>query len=72
MAKIVIILGYALLCVGVGIILVRWAGVFMRDGLWALLEMLNPFNVVNFIMQVLTLAPGLLLLAWGEKLRDHG
>ena len=72
MAKIVIILGYALLCVGVGIILVGWAGVFMRDGLWALLEMLNPFNVVNFIMQVLTLAPGLLLLAWGEKLRDHG
>lgn len=71
MARIITILGYLLLVVGVGFILIGWAGVLMTDGFLALLEMLNPFNVVNFIAQILTLAPGLLLIYWGGALKDR-
>lgn len=35
-----------------------------RDGLGAAIDVLSPFNVANFIVTVVSLAPGLLCL-WG-------
>lgn len=70
MAKSVTILGWLLLIAGAGIILVGLAGIAMTDGLWAAIQILSPFNIANFIATVVTLAPGLLLITWGQKLRD--
>lgn len=70
MARIVTFLGRVLLIGGCALIMVGLAGIAMKQGLWAALEMLSPFNLVNFIAMVITLAPGVALIAWGEKLKE--
>ena len=71
MHKIISVLGWALLIAAIGVILVGLVGVAMTQGVWAALQMMSPFNYVNFIVTVATLAPGFLLIVWGEKLRDR-
>jgi len=68
MAEFVKVLGWALLAGGVLLIVLGLVGIGMKDGLWAAIETLNPFNIANFVMTVITLAPGILLLAWGDML----
>jgi hypothetical protein len=41
----------------------------MKGGFSAVQKLLSPFNVVNWIVTVITLAPGLGALAWAEKLK---
>lgn len=50
------------------LILVGIAGVWMKGGFSAVQEVLSPFNVVNWIVTAITLAPGLGALMWAEKL----
>jgi uncharacterized paraquat-inducible protein A len=71
MAKAVIILGWVLLAAGVALILLGLFGLAMTDGLWAAVQMMSPFNIANFILTVVTLAPGMLLVTWGQKLKDR-
>ena len=70
MAKIVTFLGYVLLLVGAAWIVIGLAGIAMTQGLWAAIQMLSPFNIVNFIATIITLAPGFALIVWGEKLKE--
>lgn len=71
MARAVTVVGWVLLLGGVGLILLGLVGVAMRDGIWAAVQMLNPFtNTVNTIAMMITLAPGVLLITWGDKLRE--
>ena len=70
MARIVTFLGWVLLLGGGAIIAFGLAGIAMTQGLWAALQMLSPFNIINFITTVITLAPGIALIAWGEKLKE--
>jgi hypothetical protein len=51
------------------LILAAIAGTWMKGGFSAVQELLSPFNVVNWIVTVTTLAPGLGALAWAEKLK---
>lgn len=54
--------------------LLIWAGivgVWMKSGFSAVQELLSPFNVVNWLAMVITLAPGLGALAWVEKLKAN-
>ncbi len=79
MAKFITILGKVLLIAGFATVAIGTAlSVYIEvqtSGLWAgiahLQMLLNPFNVINFIAVVATLAPGLLLLYLGEKLKKR-
>lgn len=51
-------------------VLLGLAGIAMKEGLWAALQMLSPFNVINFIATAITLAPGIALINWGQKLKE--
>jgi hypothetical protein len=70
MARAVIILGWALLLAGAGLILLGLVSIALIDGVGAVRETLNPFNIANFVAMVITLAPGILLISWGEKLAE--
>lgn len=70
MAKAVTVLGWVLLAAGVSLVLLGLAGIAMTDGVWAAIQTLSPFNIANFVLTVLTLAPGILLITWGQKLAD--
>lgn len=70
MAKVVTGLGWILLVAGAGLIVVGLAGIAMTDGVWAALQTLSPFNIANFVVTVITLAPGILLITWGQKLSN--
>lgn len=64
------IFGYFWLTVAVLLILAGIAGTWMKGGFSAVQELLSPFNVVNWIVTVFTLAPGLGALAWAENLKS--
>lgn len=63
------IFGYIWLTAAVLLILAGIAGTWMKGGFFAVQELLSPFNVVNWIVTIITLAPGLGALAWAEKLK---
>ncbi|TWU27549.1 hypothetical protein Pla144_23260 [Bythopirellula polymerisocia] len=44
------------------------AGIWMKGGLSAIQGLLSPFNIVNWIVTAITLAPGVGALAWADKL----
>ena len=60
--------GYVWLAVAGLLILAGIAGTWMTGGFSAVQKLLSPFNVVNFIVTMITLAPGLGALVWAEKL----
>jgi hypothetical protein len=70
MAKAVTVLGWVLLVAGAGLVLLGLAGIALTDGVWAAIQTLSPFNIANFVVTVITLAPGLLLITWGQKLAE--
>lgn len=41
-----------------------------KDGFFVLVEILSPFNIVNYIAVIATLAPGILALSLAEKLKS--
>lgn len=70
MAKAVTVLGWVFLVAGVGLILLGLAGIAMTDGIWVAIQTLSPFNIANFVVTAITLAPGILLITWGRKLTE--
>ena len=64
------VFGYVWLTAAVLLILAGIAGTWMKGGFSAVQELLSPFNVVNWIVTVITLAPGLGALAWAENLKS--
>lgn len=69
MARVVTILGWVLLVAGAALVITGLASIAIKDGIWAALQLLSPFNVVNFVAIVTALAPGIALIAWGERLK---
>ena len=67
MTKVIRILGYILLAAGVGLILMGILGTWMSRGFGAVQDLLSPFNIINWIAMILTLAPGSLLLMWADR-----
>lgn len=70
MGRVVQIVGWVFLLAGVGVVALGLFGVAMSQGVWAAMQMLSPFNIANFIVTAATLAPGILLIAWGKSLSD--
>lgn len=63
------VFAYIWLTAAVLLIFAGIAGTWMKDGFSAVQDLLSPFNVVNWVVTVITVAPGLGALAWAEKLK---
>ena len=61
--------GYIWLTAATLLILAGIAGTWMKGGFTAVQELLSPFNVVNWIVTAITLAPGIGALVWADKLK---
>lgn len=64
------VFGYIWVTLGVIAILIGIAGTWMKGGFSAAQELMSPFNVVNWVVMVITLAPGLGALAWAKNLAE--
>ena len=69
--RILRVFGYVWLSLGFVLILVGIAGVWMKSGFAAVQDLMSPFNVVNYLAMVVTLAPGIGSLAWADKLQQN-
>lgn len=64
------IFGYIWVTLGVVLILIGIAGTWMKGGFSAVQDLMSPFNVINWGVMVITLAPGLGALIWAQKLEE--
>lgn len=64
------VFGYIWLSLASILILVGIVGVWMKEGFSGVQALLSPFNVINWIVTVLTLAPGIGALALVSKLQE--
>lgn len=62
------VFGYIWVTLAAILILVGVVGVWMKGGFSAVQELLSPFNIVNWVVMVIALAPGIAALMWAEKL----
>ena len=71
--KILKVFGSVWLFLGGLLIAAGTVGVWMKEGFSGVQDLLSPFNVINYIVMVITLAPGLGALMWANKIREkHG
>jgi hypothetical protein len=64
------IFGYIWLAGASLLIIVGIIGVWMKKGFSGVQELLSSYNVVNWLVTVITLAPGLGVLMWANKLEE--
>jgi hypothetical protein len=64
------VFGYIWVTLGVIAILIGIAGTWMKGGFSAVQELMSPFNVVNWVVMVITLAPGFGALTWAKNLAE--
>lgn len=62
--------GYVWLTLASILIFVGIIGVWMKEGFSGVQSLLSPFNIINWILTVLTLAPGIGALALVSKLQQ--
>jgi hypothetical protein len=63
------VLGYVWLTIAGIVIFIGVVGVWMREGFSGVQELLSPFNIANWLITVITLAPGIGLFMLSDKLR---
>ena len=63
------VLGYVWLTIAVIVIFIGIVGVWMKEGFSGVQQLLNPFNIANWLITVITFAPGIGLLILSDKLR---
>ena len=64
------VIGYIWLILAGILILMRIAGVWMKEGFSGVQDLLSPFNIINWLVTIATLAPGIGLLMLSEKLQS--
>lgn len=64
------VLGYIWLVSAGILIFLGIAGVWMKEGFSGVQDLLSPFNMVNWVVTVATLAPGIGLLMLSDKLKS--
>lgn len=62
------VFGYIWVALAVILIFIGLAGVWMKGGFSAVQEIMSPFNILNWAVMIITLAPGIAALMWAEKL----
>lgn len=66
------IAGQIWLFLAFAVIVIGYASIWWLQGFWALADIMSPFNVANWSVVLLTVAPGLLMLWWAEKRARQG
>ena len=64
------VLGYIWIVIAVIVIVLGMAGVWIKQGFSGIQEILSPFNFANWLLTLITIAPGIGLLILSNKLRD--
>jgi len=64
------VLGYIWIALALLLILTGIVGVWMDEGFSGVQQLLSPFNIGNWIVTIITLAPGMGLLMLSKKLQD--
>lgn len=64
------VFGYIWLAAASILILVGIVGVWLKGGFSAVQDLLSPFNIANFIVTIIILAPGLGAMALAQKLSE--
>jgi hypothetical protein len=62
------VFGYVWLILACLLILIGIGGVWMKEGFGGVQELLSPFNLANWFVTVLTLAPGIAALMWANRI----
>lgn len=62
--------GHVWITLGAIAIVIGMAGVWIYDGFFAMLHLMSPFNVLNWLAMLITLAPGAAALVWADKLKE--
>lgn len=71
MIRIIRTIGYVLFYAALGFILLGFIGVWMKEGFSAAIELMSPYNLINFLSMLITVAPGIGLIVWAEKMEDR-
>lgn len=61
--------GYVWLILAGILIFMGIIGVWIKSGFSGVQAILSPFNIINWLVMVITLAPGIGALMWAEKLQ---
>jgi len=61
--------GYVWLILAGILIFMGIIGVWIKTGFSGVQAILSPFNIINWLVMVITLAPGIGALMWAEKLQ---
>ncbi|MDA8178325.1 MAG: hypothetical protein M0T69_02125 [Deltaproteobacteria bacterium] len=61
--------GYVWIVLAGIFILIGVSGVWMKSGFLGVIKLLSPFNVINWVVTMVTLAPGIGALMWADKLQ---
>ena len=67
--KIIGVIGKVYLFLASLFIIVNLVFIFLNEGFGKIQEIMSPFNLPNFILTIITLAPGLGLMMWSDKIR---
>ena len=62
---------YVWFCLAGGLIFVSCVSISYTDGFSKVQEIFSPFNVINFIVTIITLSPGIGAYMLAEKLRQR-
>jgi len=71
MAKVLRLLGYVLLGLGVAIIVVGLGAVLVSQGWVAFTDLFSPFNLLNLLVMTVILVPGILLVSLAERMEKR-
>ncbi|MBP1724766.1 MAG: hypothetical protein H6Q51_64 [Deltaproteobacteria bacterium] len=71
MAKVLRLLGYVLLGLGVAIIVVGLGAVLVSQGWEAFTDLFSPFNLLNLLVMTVILVPGILLVSLAERMEKR-
>ena len=69
MAKVLQVVGVGWLIIAGLVIVLGYAMILWQQGFWALAEILSPWNIMNYVTVMLTLAPGVVLLMVADRLK---
>ena len=62
------VFGYVWISIATVLILAGLIGTWMKGGFSAVWELLSPFNIANWFVIALSLAPGLVAFGWAKRL----
>ncbi len=63
------VLGAILLLIAVSIMTISYLFIAINDGIWEVIEMLNPFNIWNFFATILILSPAMICFIIADRLK---